>query len=134
MVELKVGDVQRVESQPVTTTQLVRYAGASGDFNRIHFDEPYARKNGLSGLLVHGMLTMAIAGRCLDALAGRQAHVEIAEFSSRFLAPVRVGDVVVAQATVRAIDPAHQLHVDLVATVAGRKVLQGEAVLASPAE
>ncbi|WP_408904205.1 MaoC/PaaZ C-terminal domain-containing protein [Pararoseomonas sp. SCSIO 73927] len=66
----RVGDVHRFQRGPVTTTQLVMYAGASGDFNRIHFDLPYAQEAGLSAVLAHGMLTMGISVGCALQVAG----------------------------------------------------------------
>lgn len=121
------GSVHRLAAVPVTTTQLVKYAGASGDFNRIHFDEPFARGTGLPGVLAHGMLTMAVAGRCVDALAGSEAH--IAEFSAQFTAPVLVGDVVEVAATVDEVEASQRVRLSLVARVGDKTVLKGQALL-----
>lgn len=125
--KLEPGAVHRLTSKPVTTTQLVKYAGASGDFNRIHFDEPFAREKGLPGVLVHGMLTMAIVGRCVDDMAAGRARV--AEFSSQFLAPVYVGDAVAAAATVVQSDSPGHVRLEVVATVGEKTVLKGKALL-----
>lgn len=125
---LKVGDVHRAKSKPITTTQLVMYAGASGDFNRIHFDEPFSREVGLPGVIAHGMLTMAIAGSCITEMAGEVMRV--VDFSSRFLSPVRVGDVVETMATVTEHDEGHGLGVAVISQVGDRIVLKGEARLA----
>ena len=54
----------------VTRADLVRYAGASGDFNPIHWSDRTARAVGLPGVIAHGMFTMALAGRALDAWTG----------------------------------------------------------------
>ncbi len=88
----KPGDTLSIRRGPITTTQLVMYAGASGDFNRIHYDHPFAVEKGLGGVIAHGMLTMAFAASCaVEAFgpAGRISNIE-----ARFTAPVRVGDVV----------------------------------------
>jgi len=82
---------------PITTTTLVRYAGASGDFNRIHFDLLFATGAGLKSVVAHGMLTMAFAASCATEAAGPGTFVT--EISARFLAPVWVGDVVDVTAT-----------------------------------
>src|SRR5271156_6147454 len=72
----------------VTRRDLVRYAGASGDFNVIHWNERIAKSVGLPNVIAHGMLTMALAGRFLTEWAGDPAAVT--EFGVRFSAPVVV--------------------------------------------
>ena len=74
----------------VTRADLVRYAGASGDFNVIHWNERIARAVGLPDVIAHGMLTMALAGRFLTEWAGDPAAVT--EYGVRFSAPVVVPD------------------------------------------
>ena len=74
----------------VTRRDLVRYAGASGDFNVIHWNERIAKSVGLPDVIAHGMLTMALAGRFLTEWAGDPAAVT--EFGVRFSAPVVVPD------------------------------------------
>jgi acyl dehydratase len=74
----------------VTRRDLIRYAGASGDFNVIHWNERIARAVGLPDVIAHGMLTMALAGRFLTEWAGDPGAV--AEFGVRFSAPVVVPD------------------------------------------
>ena len=74
----------------VTRLDLVRYAGASGDFNVIHWNERIARSVGLPDVIAHGMLTMALAGRFLTEWAGDPGAV--AEYGVRFSAPVVVPD------------------------------------------
>jgi acyl dehydratase len=111
---------------PVTTTQLVMYAGASGDFNRIHFDQDFARQVGLGGLVAHGMLTMGFAGSCLTSMVGAR---QIRELRARFLAPVRVGDVVEARGTVREVLADGDIVIDLEAKVGETSVLKGHATI-----
>ena len=74
----------------VTRADLVRYAGASGDFNVIHWNERIAKSVGLPDVIAHGMLTMALAGRFLTEWAGDPGAVT--EFGVRFSAPVVVPD------------------------------------------
>jgi acyl dehydratase len=74
----------------VTRRDLIRYAGASGDFNVIHWNERVARSVGLPDVIAHGMLTMALAGRFVTEWAGDPGAVT--EFAVRFSAPVVVPD------------------------------------------
>jgi acyl dehydratase len=73
-----------------TRTALVRYAGASGDFNPIHFSEHYAAKVDLPGVIAHGMLTMASALRVVTDWVGDPAKVT--SYFVRFARPVVVPD------------------------------------------
>ncbi|HEY8374329.1 MAG TPA: MaoC family dehydratase [Pseudonocardiaceae bacterium] len=74
----------------VTRADLVRYAGASLDFNPIHWNERFAREVGLPGVIAHGMLTMALAGRLVTDWAGDPAA--LVDYSVRFARPVVVPD------------------------------------------
>jgi hypothetical protein len=58
---------------PITKLQLVKYAGASGDYNLIHTDDETARSVGLEGVIAHGMLSMAFLGEYLCWLAGPES-------------------------------------------------------------
>lgn len=75
---------------PFTRQQLVRYAGASGDFNQIHFSDHFATALGLDSVIAHGMLTMGAAMRLVTDWAGDPGRVE--ECSFRFSKPVLVPD------------------------------------------
>jgi acyl dehydratase len=74
----------------VTRADLVRYAGASGDFNPIHWSDRVASSVGLPGVIAHGMLTMALAGRAVEDWAGGRDRV--VEYAVRFSRPVVVPD------------------------------------------
>ncbi|MBC3189679.1 MaoC family dehydratase N-terminal domain-containing protein [Pseudonocardia sp. C8] len=74
----------------VTRADLVRYAGASGDFNPIHWSDRVAGVAGLPGVIAHGMLSMALAGRVLTAWTGDPAS--IVSYGTRFTRPVVVPD------------------------------------------
>ena len=78
------------KSYPVTRLDLIRYAGASGDFNVIHWNERVATSVGLPNVIAHGMFTMAEAGRFASEWAGDPGA--IFEFGVRFSAPVVVPD------------------------------------------
>jgi len=79
-----------VVSYPVTRLSLVKYCGASGDFNVIHWNERIAKSVGLPDVIAHGMFTMAQAGRFVTDWAGPQAVVT--EFGVRFSSMVVVPD------------------------------------------
>ena len=81
-----------IERGPLTTRQLVEYAGASLDFNRIHYDEPFAKAGGFPQVIAHGMLSMAFLGQLVVAIAGSTTSVRV--LSTRFRAPTFPGDVV----------------------------------------
>ncbi len=75
---------------PVTRLSLIKYCGASGDFNVIHWNERLARSVGLPNVIAHGMFTMAQAGRYVTDWAGDAGA--LVEFGVRFSAPVVVPD------------------------------------------
>ena len=68
--------------EKVTKVQLVKYAGASGDFNPLHTDDAFAQKIGLPGVIAHGMLVMGFLGEYINKLAGDVAEVK--DFKMRF--------------------------------------------------
>jgi len=67
-------DIARLIKQP-TTTQLVMWAGASGDYNAIHYDKDYALQQGLPGVIVHGQLAGAFLGQMLTDWAGDKGTI-----------------------------------------------------------
>ena len=110
----------------VTRADLVRYAGASGDFNPIHWSERFAVGVGLPGVIAHGMFTMALVGRAVTEWAG--APDCVVEFSSRFSRPVPVPDTdegteVVVTATIKEVTADGHTRLALSATCQGEKVL-----------
>jgi acyl dehydratase len=88
--DVKPGTELAPASYPVTRLSLVKYCGASGDFNVIHWNERIARSVGLPNVIAHGMFTMAEAGRYVTDWAGPLATV--VEFGVRFSSPVVVPD------------------------------------------
>jgi acyl dehydratase len=83
---------------PITKLQLVKYAGASGDYNLIHTDDETARAVGLEGVIAHGMLSMAFLGEYLCWLAGPES---VRRLSVRFVAMVRPGDTLTCRGRVK---------------------------------
>jgi len=99
---MKVGDViGPLEKAPITTRQLVMYAGASGDFNAIHYDEPFARAAGFPSVIAHGMLSMAFFGELLSSTFGPH---RVQRLSARFRAVTFPGEVVTVAGKVIAVE------------------------------
>lgn len=119
-----VGDVIAERTVHLTRESLVRYAGASGDFNPIHYRDDVAAEVGLPGVLAHGMLTMGLASSAVVAALGDPAR--ITEYGVRFTRPVVVDPVdgaeVAVVAKVGAVD-ADSARIDLTVTHAGTTVL-----------
>lgn len=124
-VDLAVGDIVAQRTAHLTRDSLVRYAGASGDFNPIHYRDDVAAGAGLPGVLAHGMLTMGIAvAPVIDWLGGDTAR--IVGYSTRFTRPVVVhptdGADLEITAKVAAIDGEY-VRIDLAVATAGTTVL-----------
>ena len=113
----------------VTRADLVRYAGASGDFNLIHWNQRFAVGVGLPDVIGHGMLTMALAGRVVTSWTGDPAAV--VGYAVRFTRPVVVPDtdegvLLEATGTVKSIDDENGARI---ATVAITASVDGKTVL-----
>ncbi|GAA3324170.1 MaoC family dehydratase [Paeniglutamicibacter sulfureus] len=129
------------KGQPIGTTtifvnraDLVRYAGASGDFNPIHWNERFATEVGLPGVIAHGMFTMGSAVQLVSDWAGNPGAV--IDYQTRFTKPVPVADpagsnpsdfegtAIEIAGTIGALDAeARTARVDLTVSVDGTKVL-----------
>ena len=126
LADVEVGAELPERTFPVTRADLVRYAGASGDFNPIHWNQRVATSVGLPDVIAHGMFTMALAGRAVtDWTADPGALVE---YHVRFGRPVVVpDDDAGAEVTVRgkvgALLEDGRARIDLTVTTDGEKVL-----------
>ena len=128
LADVEVGTELPERTFPLTRANLVQYAGASGDFNIIHWNERVAKAVGLPNVIAHGMLTMATAGRVVTDWVGDPGQV--LSYGVRFSRPVVVpDDDAGATLTVRGVveDKAGDgtVTVGLTATVDGDKVLMG---------
>ncbi|WP_131767411.1 MaoC family dehydratase [Candidatus Protofrankia californiensis] len=98
----EVGQVRSmVVCAEVTRTQIVQYAGASGDFSPLHTDEPAARAAGNASIMAHGMMTMALSSQIVTSWFGADS---LRTFGVRFTAPVWPGDRLTTTATIAAVD------------------------------
>lgn len=124
MSAFTVGDVLAERTVHLTRESLVRYAGASGDFNPIHYRDDVAAAVGLPGVLAHGMLTMGIASSVVVAALDPQTR--ILDYGVRFTKPVVVdpesGADVHVVATVGAVDD-ESARIDLKVTAGDTTVL-----------
>ena len=116
LASLEVGQVIGSKEFLLTRDSLVRYAGASGDFNPIHYRDDFAQSVGLSGVLAHGMLTMGVAVQVAADWVGDAGKV--IDYGVRFTKPVFVdaqsGAVVVVTGKIGEIDEAsNEVRIDL---------------------
>ena len=123
---LAVGEVVAERSFPLTRDSLVRYAGASGDFNPIHYRDDVALSVGLPGVLAHGMLTMGLAVQPVVDWVGDPGR--IVDYQVRFTRPVvvdpEVGAVVDVTAKVGQLDEASAIaRIDLTVKLGDDTVL-----------
>jgi acyl dehydratase len=124
-LNVQVGDELPSRDFTISRYDLVRYCGASGDFNLIHWNERVALEVGLPGVIAHGMFTMATAIRLVTDWVGDPGAV--LEYGVRFTKPVVVPDpgeaLLTVAGKVTAIREDGTAEVDLTVTSAGEKVL-----------
>ncbi|MFH9860596.1 MaoC family dehydratase [Streptomyces sp. NPDC017202] len=124
--DVEVGTELPAQSFGVTRATLVQYAGASGDFNPIHWNERFAKEVGLPDVIAHGMFTMAEAVRVVTDWTGDPGAV--VEYGVRFTRPVVVpnddeGATIEVSGKIGAKLDDRTVRVDLTATSGGQKVL-----------
>ena len=129
--DVAVGDALPATTITLGRADLVRYAGASGDFNPIHWNSRFAQQVGLPDVIAHGMLTMALAVTGVTEWSGDPGAV--VDYLARFTNPIVVPDdeagatLEVTGSVAARDEDARTLRVDLIATSGGTKVL-GRAV------
>ena len=124
---LEAGRALEPQEYAVTRASLVRYAGASGDFNPIHWSDRVATSVGLPGVIAHGMLTLGLAAQAVATWTG---GAEVVELGAKFTNPVVVpdddeGTVVTVAGTVKDVS-------DGLATIALEVTCAGQKVLGNP--
>lgn len=96
--DVQVGDtIPKLITSPVTHLQLVRYAGASGDFNPLHTDHKIGEMIGTGGIIAHGMLIMGFVGRLVSDYVGPAA---LRKFGVRFKGMTHLDDVITCTGTI----------------------------------
>lgn len=88
-----------LSKEPIDRVRLVKYAGASGDFNPLHYDEDFARQAGMpNGCIAHGMLAMGFVGQCVSDWAGPRGRVK--NLGVRFTSTTEMKDTVTCRGKV----------------------------------
>ena len=129
--ELSVGQAVEI-SRVVGAADIEAFAEVSGDNNPVHLDEAYARTTQFGERIAHGMLSAAYLSAILGTRLPGPGAIYLTQ-SLRFRRPVRIGDLVVARATVTALDEAKgRVTLETVCEVGGKTVMDGEAVVIAP--
>ncbi|MEH6996256.1 MaoC/PaaZ C-terminal domain-containing protein [Neobacillus drentensis] len=124
LIQLQVGEsVKEIQLDPVSRIDLIKYAGASGDFNPIHTIDEEAKKAGLPGIIAHGMWTM---GNLAKLFTPYFEEGFVKDYSIRFKGMVFLNDVITLEATLKEVDePNLRFQVQAV-NQNGNEVLKGE--------
>lgn len=126
--DLETGMVERF-AKTVTEADIVLYAGITGDTNPLHLDQDYAETTMFKGRIAHGMLTAGFVSAVLGTRLPGPGSVYVDQ-SLSFKRPVRIGDTVTAEVTVKSIDSdSRRVVFNTVCLVNGKSVLEGEATL-----
>jgi len=120
-------------AKTITEADIFAYAGLSGDFNPMHVNEEFAKDTFFKGRIAHGMLSASFISTVLGMKLPGPGCVYVTQ-SLRFKAPVRIGDTVTARVEVIAIQAEKRfVTLSTVCSVAGKTVIEGEAVVMVPA-
>ncbi len=133
--DVNVGDeIRSLTKEAVTEVQLVKYAGASGDYNPIHTVHHYAEKAGLGGVIAHGMLGMGFVGQHVTRWIGEAGTLK--RLKVRFVSMTRPGDVITLKGKVvgkKEADGEHLVDCEVWAEKQdGTKTVTGDATVALP--
>jgi 3-hydroxybutyryl-CoA dehydratase len=129
--DLSVG-MTGVYAKTITDTDIVMFAGISGDTNPVHLNQEYAAATMFKGRIAHGMLSAGFISTVLGTRLPGPGAIYISQ-TLKFKAPVRVGDTVVARATITEIVPEKKrVTLKTVCTVGETVVIDGEAVVMVP--
>ncbi|HEX9926245.1 MAG TPA: MaoC/PaaZ C-terminal domain-containing protein [Anaerolineae bacterium] len=132
--DVNVGDaIPALTTEPITETQLVRYSGASGDFNPIHTVHHVAEQAGLGGVIAHGMFVMGLVGRAITDWVG---VAPLRKFGVRFLGMTKPGQAitVIGQVVEKLeVEGEHQVRCEISAVdQEGHQKVQGSFVVVLP--
>ncbi len=116
----------------ITDADILMFAGVSGDTNPVHLNEEFALGTAFQGRIAHGMLTASLISTVLGTKLPGPGCIYLSQ-SLKFLAPVRAGDTVRAEVTLRSLDKERRRCVfETVCKVGGKNVLEGEALIMVP--
>lgn len=116
----------------VTDTDIEMFAQVSTDHNPVHLDDDYARDTIFEGRIAHGMLTAGLISAVIGEQLPGHGTIYLGQ-SLKFLAPVRPGDMVLAEVTVTDMDiRKRRVKMDCRCSVDGKSVLEGEAMVLAP--
>ena len=116
----------------VTEDTIAKFAAVSGDDNPVHLDEDYAAKTQFGGRIAHGMLSASFISAVIGTRLPGHGSIYLSQ-TLRFRRPVKIGDEVIAKATVSELDAERgRVTLATVCTVAGKTVIEGEAVVMAP--
>ena len=116
-------------AKTITEADIVMFSGVSGDNNAVHLDEEFAQTTPFKGRIAHGMLSASVISAAIAGRLPGPGTIYLSQ-SLRFKAPVRPGDTVRATVTVKEVlTEKRRVVLDTVCTVAGKTVIDGEAVV-----
>ncbi len=119
-------------SRTVTSADIANYAGVSGDMNPLHLDDEFGANTQFGSRIAHGMLSAGYISTILGTLLPGPGAIYVSQ-SLQFRAPVRIGDTVVATATVKSIDIRHsRVTLETICSVGETQVIRGQAVMQIP--
>ena len=129
--DIEIGMIRSVQ-KVITDRDIEMFAEVSTDRNPVHLDDSYAQDTIFGGRIAHGMLTAGLVSAVIGEQLPGHGTVYLGQ-SLKFLAPVRPGDMVLAEVEVTAIDYARRrVTMETRCMVEGKKVLVGEAVVLAP--
>jgi 3-hydroxybutyryl-CoA dehydratase len=129
--ELSVGQTAQM-SRVVGSADIEAFADVSGDLNPVHLDDAYARSTPFGERIAHGMLSGAYISAVLGTRLPGPGAIYLSQ-SLRFRRPVKVGDLVIARATVKELDTVRaRVTLETICEVDGKTVVDGEAVVIAP--
>ena len=123
-----------VFGKTVTDADICIFAGVSGDTNPVHLNDDFAKPSMFKGRIAHGMFGAALISAVFGTKLPGPGCIYVSQ-TLKFKAPVRVGDTMVARVTVRKLIPNKKfVEFDTVVTVAGKPVIEGEAIIMVPSK
>jgi acyl dehydratase len=128
LTQLQAGEsVQEIQLEPVSRIDLIKYAGASGDFNPIHTIDEEAQRAGLPGIIAHGMWTM---GNLAKLFTPYYEEGFVKDYSIRFKGMVFLNDVITLKATLKEVNEPSLCFEVQALNQNGNEVLKGEVLFA----